>query len=317
MMETLTRRGLIAGLAAGLANRGTASAAAAGKGITVCAFSKHFQWADVPEAAQTIASLGYDAVDLTVREGGHVSPARVQEDLPKAVEAIKRAGLKIPMVTGDIRNTKSPYAESVIQTLAALDIRRYRWGGFRYDEKRSIPDQLTEFKAQVKDLAAMNKHYGVCAMYHTHSGIGQVGASMWDLYLLLKDFDTDSVAVNYDIGHAVVEGGLGGWIHSARLLLPYMRGTAVKDFKWVQDGKGAWEVGWCGLGQGMVDVKRYLSMLKAGGFSGPLQLHMEYDELGGADAGRRQITIPKQKLLAIMRRDMDVLKPMLREAGLA
>ena len=54
-----------------------------------------------------------------------------------------------------------------------------------------------------------------------------------------------------------------------------------------------------------------------GDLSGPLQLHMEYDELGGADAGRRQITIPKEKLLAIMRRDMDVLKPMLHEAGLA
>jgi len=90
----------------------------------------------------------------------------------------------------------------------------------------------------------------------------------------------------------------------------------VKDFKWVQDRKGAWEVGWCGLGQGMVDVKRYLSMLKAGGFSGPLQLHMEYDELGGADAGRREVTIPKEKLRAIMPRDMDVLKPMLHEAEL-
>ena len=56
--------------------------------------------------------------------------------------------------------------------------------------------------------------------------LAQVGASMWDLYLLLKDFDTESVSANYDIGHATVEGGYGGWIHSARLLMPYMRGRS-------------------------------------------------------------------------------------------
>ncbi len=311
MTQALTRRQVIAGLAAAVAPAATTSGA-----NPICAFSKHFQWADVQEAASTIASLGYDGVDLTVREGGHVLPARVQDDLPRAVEIIRKAGLSIPMATTDIRDTQSPHAEAVIKTMAALGIRRYRWGGFRYDEKRSIPDQLTQFKAKVKDLAALNKRYGVCAMYHTHSGINEVGASMWDLYLLLKDFDPDAVSANYDIGHATVEGGFGGWIHSTRLLLPYMRGTAVKDFRWARNNQGAWRPAWCALGQGMVDFKRYFSMLKAGGFSGPVQLHMEYDELGGAAAGRRELTIPKDKLLAIMRRDLDVLKPLLREAGL-
>lgn len=315
-MQPLTRREVVAGLAGGFAARGAARAARTGEGITICAFSKHFQWAGVPEAVATMASLGYEGVDLTLREGGHVLPARVQDDLPQAVEIIHKAGLKIPMVTTDIRDAHSPYAETIIKTMAALGIRRYRWGGFLYDEKRSIPDQLAQFKAQVKDLAALNAHYGVCAMYHTHSGVGQVGASMWDLYLLLRDFDADAVSVNYDIGHATVEGGDGGWIHSARLLLPYMRGTAVKDFRWVRNAQGVWRPGWCALGQGMVNFKRYFSMLAAGGFSGPLQLHMEYDELGGADAGRREFSIPKEKLLAIMRRDLEVLKPMLRESGL-
>jgi sugar phosphate isomerase/epimerase len=153
-------------------------------------------------------------------------------------------------------------------------------------------------------------------MYHTHSGIGQVGASMWDLYLLLREFDPAQVSANYDIGHATVEGGFGGWIHSTRLLLPYMKGIAVKDFLWKRNQRG-WVPGWCALGQGMVNFKQFFTMIKAGGFAGPLQLHMEYPELGGADTGKRQFTIPKEKLLAIFRRDLDVLKGMLREAGLA
>ena len=58
-------------------------------------------------------------------------------------------------------------------------------------------------------------------------------------------------------------------------------------------------------------------MLKAANFKGPLQLHMEYDELGGADDGKKEFTIPKEKLLAIMKRDIETLKGMLREAGMA
>jgi sugar phosphate isomerase/epimerase len=314
-MGTLSRRELLAAAAAASSLK-PAGAASSDRRFTVCAFSKHFQWTDVKGAAETMKDLGYEGVDLTVRAAGHVLPERAKDDLPKAAEVISKSGLKLAMITSDIVDTKTPHAESVLSTLASLHVRHYRWGGFRYDLKRSIPDQLTEFKARVKDLAAMNKQYGVTAMYHTHSGVTQVGASMWDLYLLLKDFDTDAVSANYDIGHATVEGGFGGWIHSSRLLLPYMRGVAVKDFKWKQNEKGAWIPGWCALGDGMVNFKQFLPMLKEAGFSGPLQLHMEYPELGSAANGKTESSVPKDKLLAMMRQDITRLKALLRDAGL-
>lgn len=284
--------------------------------MPICAFSKHFHWTSVAETAAMCAALGYDAIDLTLRAGGHVEPERVEEDLPKAVEVIRKAGLQIPMVTSDIVDTKTPHAERILKTLQAVGIRLYRWGGLRYDPKREIPAQLAEMKPRVKDLAAMNRHYGVTAMYHTHSGFDQVGASMWDLYLLLKDFTPDAVAVNYDVGHAVVEGGYGGWINSTRLLLPYMRGVAVKDFVWKQNARGEWRPGWCALGRGMVDFQRFFAMLKTGGFQGPLQLHMEYDELGSAASGKKTSTLPKERFLEIMQRDLNALKSLLGAAGL-
>ena len=305
---SLSRRSFVAGAAV--------AAAAAGSRPTICAFSKHFQWTDVRETAELCAQLGYEGIDLTVRNGGHVLPERVEEDLPKAAEIIRGAGLELPMVTSGIVDAASPHAEKVLKTLAALKITRYRWDGFHYRDTPSIPEQLAGFAARVKDLAAMNRHYGVCAMYHTHSGVGYVGASQWDLYLLLKDFDASAVAVNYDIGHATVEGGAGGWVASSRLLMPRIRGVAVKDFRWKQNARGKWVPGWCALGQGMVDFAAFLAMLKAARFAGPLQLHMEYPELGGADSGKKQISISKDALLAIMRRDLDTLKQMLREAGM-
>ena len=300
-----------------MAGSAVLSAAPAGKRLTIAAFSKHFHWADIPETADTCARLGYEGIDLTVRKGGHIAPERVQEDLPKAVEVIRKTDLSVPMITTDIMDTRSPHAETILKTMAALGIPRYRWGGFRYTDAAPVPAQLAGFKARVKDLAAMNKEHGVCAMYHTHSGRNQVGASMWDLYLLLKDFSLEQVSANYDIGHATVEGGFGGWLHSTRLLLPLMRGIAVKDFVWKKDERRGWIPGWCGLGQGMVNFKEFFTRVQAGGFSGPLQLHMEYDELGGADRGLKQFSISKEKLLELMKRDLDVLKSLLAAANLA
>ena len=315
-METrLTRRHLIAGVASSAATALRADTEDHGR-FTICAFSKHFQWTDVKEMSDICAGIGYEGIDLTLRPGGHVLPERVADDLPKAAEIIRKAGLKLTMCTADIVDAKSPHAEEMIKTMVGLGVRHYRWGGFRYKDTPGIPEQLAEMKPRVKDLAALNKQYGVTAMYHTHSGVGQVGASMWDLYLLLKDYDTEAVSANYDVGHATVEGGLGGWIHSSRLLMPYIRGVAVKDFKWTQNARGTWVPGWCALGKGMVNFKQFFAMLKAAKFSGPLQLHMEYDELGGADSGKKTFTIPKSQLLAIYKRDIDTLKQMLNEGGL-
>jgi len=285
--------------------------------ITLCLFSKHLHWAGVREAAEITAGLGYDGIDLTVRAGGHVLPERVEEDLPKAAEAIRKAGIAFPMVTTDIVDARTPHAERVLKTLAALNVRLYRWGPFRYDFSRPIPEQLAGFKSRAQDLAAMNAQFGVCAMYHTHSGLGLVGASMWDLYLILKDLNQAAVGVNYDIAHATVEGGYGGWMHSARLLAPYMKGLAVKDFRWVQNAQGAWVPGWCSLGSGMVSFERFLPILKGSGFSGPIQVHMEYPEAGGAEDGSAKLAIPRERLLGFMRSDLARLKEYLSVSGFA
>jgi sugar phosphate isomerase/epimerase len=281
----------------------------------LCGFSKHFQWLALPEAAKLAASIGYDGLDLTLRKNGHIEPARVTGDLPQAVEQVKAAGMAVPMVTTDIVDPQSPHAETVIKTLSQLGIKRYRWGGFRYDYAKPLPPQLDDAHRRSKDLAALNKQYGVCAMYHTHSGRNQLGASMWDIWYVLRGLDHSAVGVNLDIGHATVEGGLGGWINTTLLLAPITRGIAVKDFYWHKTARG-WSPRWCGLGEGMVDFTQFLKMLKQAGFEGPVQVHMEYEELGAAHTGKSASTIPQDEFVRLCKRDLDNFRRFQREAGL-
>ncbi|MFN0119485.1 MAG: sugar phosphate isomerase/epimerase family protein [Blastocatellia bacterium] len=319
MINEFSRReflGAGAGAMVGAALAGSLSGTVnAGAPLKLSVFSKHLHWLDWDRMAATAAEIGFDGIDLTMRAGGHVLPERAEQDLPKVAAVIRKAGLTLPMVTAAIVDTTSPHAESMLRAMQAAGVKYYRWGGFKYDDKKSIPERLNELRTATARLAELNRKYDVCAMYHTHSG-PEVGASIWDLWMILKDLDTTRVGFNLDIGHATVEGGLGGWVTDTRLVAPMVRGIAIKDFLWQKTSKGEWRPAWCPLGEGMVNIKRFLGMVREMNFSGPMQMHFEFP-LGGADKGDKQLSIDKEKVIAAMRRDLGTLRGWLRDAQLA
>jgi len=285
---------------------GSAAVALAAKAApkwSLTVFSKHLQWAPgYNEMAEFAAEAGFDGVDLTVRTGGHVLPERVASDLPRAVDAVRKAGLQVPMITAGIVDAESPHAEEILRTASGLGIPYYRWGNLKYREDQPIASQLEAMKPRVRALAALNERHRITAMYHTHSGM-EVGAPIWDVWELLRDVDPRWTGINYDVGHATVEGGYGGWIRSFQLIGRHMRGVALKDFVWGKEGRGEWRPQWCPPGDGMVDFPHFFRMLRQANFDGPVQVHFEYAGLGGAAEGKRNLTISKSELLARFRRD--------------
>ena len=250
----LSRRAVLTG--ATLFAAQSLAPAADQKSPKIAIFSKHLQFLQGDALAACAAEIGFDGIDITVRKGGHIAPEHARQDLPKLVEMIRKQGLEVPMITTDIVDSETPFAVDVIETMAELGIRRYRWGGFKYHGNASIAEQLDRLKPRVAKLAALNSKHKVAAMYHTHSGVNLVGASIWDLHILLDGLDPAAVGVNYDIGHATIEGGAGGWIHSFRITGPHLLGVAVKDFIWAKDANGKWRTEWTPLGQGMAPLSQ-------------------------------------------------------------
>ncbi len=276
--------------------------------MKVAIFSKHLEFLEGEELAKGAKEIGFDGIDLAVRKGGHVEPARVKQDLPGLVNTIRKSGLEVPMLTTDIVDADTPYAGDVLGAMKDLEIHRYRWGGFTWRDGQPLAQQIEAFKPRVAKLAELNAKYQASAMYHTHSGAGLVGASIWDLHEILKGFDPKLVGVNYDVGHATVEGGLGGWIESFRITGEYLRGVAAKDFRWEKDAHGKWQAAWTPLGQGMVKFPQFFAMLREARFDGPLQLHFEYP-LGGVENGKKKdLTMSREEIFAAMKRDLGTLR---------
>ncbi|AYL94136.1 sugar phosphate isomerase/epimerase family protein [Mucilaginibacter celer] len=285
---------------------------AATEKIKVSIFSKHLHWLNYTDMATLAAQLGFDGVDLTVRPDGHVSPERVTDDLPKAVEAIEKAGLKVYSIVTNIKAADEKDTEPILKAASALGIKYYRTAWFNYDKALSVQANIKAIYKQLVGLAAINKKYGMHGGYQNHSG-DLFGASQWDLWLSLEGLDPNYIGCQYDVRHATTEGA-DTWPVTLDLLKAYSKTINVKDFYWdKKDGK--WQVKSVPLGEGMVDFKKYFSLLKQYNINGPLSLHCEYP-LGGAEDGARKLSISKEAFSEAVKKDLTTLRKWLAEYDL-
>lgn len=237
----------------------------------LCAFEKPLLFLNYDETAEVFAELGFDGIEATVRPGGHVLPERVEEDLPEFVEALRRRGLEITVLTSGISSVSQPHTEKVLRTAAKLGIKRYRMDWWRYDLQKPIQPQLEAVRPQLKELAALNRSLGLTGLYQNHAGANMVGAGVWDIFSLIREHDPKDVALAFDIRHATVEAGLS-WVTLFHLIESHLGATYFKDFVW--EGNTVRNVP---LGTGRVD-KKYATLLKEIRFTGPISLHVEYGE---------------------------------------
>ncbi len=285
--------------------------------FSISIFSKHLHWLDYSEMALVVTEMGFDGVDLTVRPQGHVLPEKVEEDLPKAMEAVSKAGKNIYMITTSINNAEDPLSEKILKTASSLGIRHYRMGWMYYDDNKTIEENISIVQRNMSKLAILNDKYSISGEYQNHSGIDSAGiyfgASIWDLFSVLKNINSRWLGSQYDIYHATIEGA-NAWPVGLKLISPYIRTLDIKDFQWSKkDGK--WSSESVPLGEGMVDFKKYFGLLKQYNISGPVSLHYEYP-LGGAEQGDKMLTMKREEVVSAMRRDLKTLKRYLTEANL-
>src|SRR6476469_5688320 len=108
-----------------------------------CAFIKFLLSMDYDKMADAIAEAGFDGVEVTARQKEtYIHPDRAADELPRLKEVLDKRKLEITILTTDIVRNDEPNAESMLRAAAALGIKRYRLGFFRYDLKKPILPQL-------------------------------------------------------------------------------------------------------------------------------------------------------------------------------
>jgi sugar phosphate isomerase/epimerase len=170
-------------------------------------------------------------------------------------------------------------------------------------------------------------------MYHTNEGSGAVGAAIWDLLYVLRNFDPRQVGFHYDFGHMTIGGGNGTWALNLRAAGPYVAGVSVKDAVLevgpaanaeggrASGGRGGigmpngWRVRQVPLGEGLDNLPALAGVLTEIGFTGPLEIQAEYPN-GGAESGQDKLSLPREQVLGALKRDLTALRAAFRPSGL-
>jgi len=302
----------------------------AAKPLKVDLFSRHLQWLrKADEMAEAVNEMGFDGVDITVRPyPGHVDPTRVAQDLPPFVNTIRKHGVLVREIACPVMDADSPNAEEILATASSLGITHY-WGSpFRYATGKPIVQQLDDLKPRLAKLVALNAKYKMTGMYHTNEGSNSVGAAIWDLLYVFKNFDPAQIGFHYDLGHMTIGGGNGTWALNLRAAGPYIAAISVKDFVLETNpnpdggagrGRGAMPNGWrvkpVPLGSGLINLPELANILKETAFSGPFEIQAEYPN-GGAESAQDKITLPREQVLGAMKRDLTALRTAFGPSGL-
>ncbi|WP_163397719.1 sugar phosphate isomerase/epimerase family protein [Flavobacterium fluviatile] len=278
--------------------------------LDVSIFSKHLQFLDYKNTGEMAAEMGFSGVDLTVRPNGHVLPELVKTDLPLAIKAIKKAGSDCKMISTNIESITNQLDVDIITAAAGLDIKYYRTNWFKYKEQLSMNQSLLFYQKEIEKLAQLNATLGITGCYQNHDG-RSIGSSFWETDTILKTADPAYFCSQFDIRHAMVEGG-NSWQNGFELLKDKIKVIALKDYKW-QKNNGKWKAIHVPIGEGMVDFDMYFKLLKKNHLKPPVSLHLEYD-LGGAEKGNKTISVDKKVVFDAMKKDLTSIQKLWREA---
>jgi sugar phosphate isomerase/epimerase len=275
---------------------GAATTASPGGPTEYCFFTKHLHGLSFDQIADIAADVGVQGIEAPIRPGGHVEPNRIEEDLPKLAEALKKRGLGITIMTSGINEVSAEQnTEKVLRTAKAHGVQRYRMLYNKYDLDKPIWPQLDAWRGKFKDLIALSREIGIQPLYQNHSGKDYLGAPVWDVFSLMQDYPAKDWSFAFDIYHATVEGSLS-WPLELNLVRDRIGAAYFKNLKW-----GEKKAEGCPLGEGVVD-KSYVAALRKIGYSGVASLHVEYLKGSVKDPGYLEEAVKATK------RDFAVLK---------
>ncbi len=263
----------------------------------ICIFAKPIQDLTYEQTADFLAKHPVDGLEATVRTGGQVDPAKVNEQLPRLYEALAKRSREFLILATDINSVKRSETESVLQCAAKLGIRYFRMGYCRYKLDRPILPQLEIFARDARVLADYCGSLGITALYQNHAGRDYVGAPIFDLVEMMKGIPVEQMAIAMDIRHTTIEA-TNSWPLLYAVAKPQLGAVFVKDAI-VERGK----VIDVDLGQGKAAGELFQLMQKEG-LPNVLSLHTE--QIDHAD--------PKllDQRIAAIGRDVDTLDKWLK-----
>jgi sugar phosphate isomerase/epimerase len=232
-------------------------------------FTKPWKLA-LTDLAEHVKRLGFDGVELPVRDGYQVEPGFVARGLPNAAKVFADSGLKIFSVAGPTdEKSIAACAESgvpVIRICVGIEGNRY------------LAEEARRRKEFDKLLPLLQK-YGVKLGLQNHCG--KSVANAMQLRGLVHKYDPKHIGVVWDPAHNALNGEEPE--HAIDIVLSHLCMVNLKNAFWkLRTGPEApyaqWQEYWTTGRHGLASWPRVATELKRRNWSGVLCLSAEYSD---------------------------------------
>lgn len=247
--------------------------------MKVVLFTKLFGGAPISDIASQATPMGFDGIDLLVRQNASIEPTEVTKRLPLAVDKLRSAGLGVPMVTTDLTSA-GPDADELLGACSDSGVGLVRLGYWRYDGIRRYNDILDDARSDLVGLATLAAKHQVAVSVQIHGGtIHSSGALLRNL---LADTDPMWTKAYIDPGNQAVQDGREDWRLTVDLVQERLACVGVKNGGWFraetpETEHGTWSSEWLNLADGMVPWTNIVDHLKSIEYHGILSLHSHYE----------------------------------------
>lgn len=285
----------------------------------LCVYSGCFAKIPYAQLPEIVSGMGYDGIDLTVMPGGHVDPSLYMVDLDRAFQTFQDAGIELPMVTTSFTSPSQPYAYAILYVSAELGARFCRLGTWPPPVVPALgpngPSQLANIRAMMmrNDLAqfaATGLRCNITPLLANHAG-SYPGRSIPEAEALLTGIAPGAFGYCFDPAQAVMEAisensgarSADAWEPALQAALPRLGAVALSDValdRAAMDTNGPsgapLKPRLCPLGEGVIDWKKFFSILAAAHFHGPVSMHMEYETHSAVNAMKKDLAFARARV---------------------
>ncbi|MBN1675791.1 MAG: TIM barrel protein [Kiritimatiellae bacterium] len=263
---------------------------------------------DEKRLADTMTQLGFDGVDVMIRDAAWCKEDDCRDTLPRFVRTMRGAGLACYSATTDWKLDRIESIEDDYRFFADHGIRMFRFGLTNYAGFGTWQRDFERARAGLAALEKIGQRHGVKALLQTHGG--NLTWSAEAAAFMVQGLDPNAVGVHYDPGNFIHQEGYTHAEKAIDVLGEYLAYVGVKNAGWfrcpdhARNQRMRWAPHWTWLSEGQVNWPRELRVLKAAGFAGPLCMHNFYES--GVEGLTRQTAD-----------DVVYLRGLMRDTGLA
>jgi len=248
-------------------------------------FSKFMMKMSIEQMADTAAEIGFDGINLLIREVGSITLENATKKLPEAVQAFSKVGQPVKMITTDMTDAQDPHMQSIVASMAENNVPMMRLGYWKYDESLGYHKCMEDAKRDMEKIEKLFRRYKVCAVLQMH-GVQYESIKKRHILLcenaqtarqIVEECDPRYVSIWSDPGNMYWNTGTENWGIHYDVIGKYLAVLGTFNLSWTFDEKDKKSVKiMVSIEEGIIDYSNIFSILKKRGFDKTIVAHTEY-----------------------------------------